>query len=565
MGLPPLTSFLLFIDPAQTAGMAFVALNFSLPSVALEHSDAVKSVQCPSNNTMIVTFGSNNDLKYALQMWPSNNTDFILVSYFEGCGAHSSGERSYFAVGNFTSSNTTTSITAYGYNLDTIDAADYLSIEFGVYTPPNSMPPNVANPYGFTQAPLGDGFDELLDDLIGSVDINSTSSGAFATSLTTPDLEEVNDTEEETDEEAANDDFIFPDLNVTFVNATNSNATSKRTLKTPNIRRGPQKRQTFDPKVELSIEVPKDPKLEDSPFGKAIKIGEFSEDAGASGKMTVYCVDCGIKGNMNIKGHLEIDFKLAFIFQNPIMKAEINIDGGLSAGLSLGFDAQVLFTKEIKKQIAVFPISPLAIPGIASIGPQITLDIKATLTLNATGQLLVGATLNMPKPTTTIDFKNDKNSKSSGWDPEFKPVFKASGKIAASAELGFPIGVGVGINVLNGIINVKAALVDEPSLKATITLAGSVSLPPSKRDVVPLIEAPAEHRRDAGLIAKRAPSSDIGTTALALRDLTPRDDECDNGVELELKFINRIYLDLFGHIGDDLAHNEIPIAKKCFP
>jgi len=36
-------------------------------------------------------------------------------------------------------------------------------------------------------------------------------------------------------------------------------------------------------------------------------------------------------------------------------------------------------------------------------------------------------------------------------------------------------------------------------------------------------------------------------------------------VELELKFINRVYLDLFGNKGDDLAHNEIPIAKKCFP
>jgi hypothetical protein len=437
-----------------------------------------------------------------------------------------------------------------------------MSIEFGITNPPNEMPPNFPNPFGFPQAPLGDDFDNLLDDLIGYVDINQTQSGSFASSLTSG-LEEIDDTEEMTDDEVKNDDLSPEDLsslNDTFIGTVQTfNSSTKRSIKLSQKKRVVHKRQSFTPTIlDTSIEVPKDPHKDevDSPFGKAVKIGDFPEGAPDGQKMTVYCVNCGFKGKLLIKGRLDVNLNI-FTGGPKVVKAEINVDGSLSAGLQLGFDAQVIFKQEIKKNIVTVPIPPnFAIFGICSIGPQLTLDAKFTLELNATGQMLVGATLNMPHPTSTLDLLDSKNSKSSGWEPELKPVFKASGKISASAELGFPIGLGIGVNILNGLVDVKCALVEEPSLKATMTVEGSVST--RDTDGVPSIEVPVEHSHPRGLIADRATVAKAAVPALVARD-----DECQ-GVNLELKFINRVYFDLLGKKGDDLAHKEIDIAKKCF-
>lgn len=51
----------------------------------------------------------------------------------------------------------------------------------------------------------------------------------------------------------------------------------------------------------------------------------------------------------------------------------------------------------------------------------------------------------MPNARANLDLIDGSKTPSSGWDPSFEPVFKASAKIKASAEIGFPIVVALQI------------------------------------------------------------------------------------------------------------------------
>ena len=64
----------------------------------------------------------------------------------------------------------------------------------------------------------------------------------------------------------------------------------------------------------------------------------------------------------------------------------------------------------------------------------------------------------------------------SGWQPEFNPTFEAKGSIDLSADVGLPLAVVLGINVLNGKYAKEAAFVDRPSIVATAAVAASAGL-----------------------------------------------------------------------------------------
>lgn len=477
----------------------------------------------------------------------------------EGCGAVN--ERDFFIVSSFKLRENTFSIVATGRTTDCLEAASYMSVQYGHHVPDNSspVPGNYTSPNNLPTAALGEFFDEDLDDQLGYVDIKNTEFAQYAEALTVGTDGESLDRDSQEGDDFDVDAPDFPDDGwvasdpATFVppsNLTEANSTDKAPSTTLRRRQMGKKAKRIELKTDIQIDVPSKPKLEQSPFGDAIFLGSFFDD-----KLKAWCVKCGIKGKFFAQGDLEFD-----LLRQPVVnRAEVKVESSLELGMQIGLEGSASFSQEFKKPVFTAPITPFFIPAVVSIGPSITVEAKAKLTLDASGQLLVGATLSMPNARAHLDLIDNSKTESSGWDPSFEPVFKASAKIKATAEIGFPIGLA--LQIAFGPFDVfklgSVAIIDEPSIEASATISGSVSLPAPNS---PPAESPAA---DPVARSISAPSS-----ALVLRDLMIRDD-CDNGIEAEVKFKNRVAFEAQAGGGllkfnKDLHNFEKSLVKKCF-
>lgn len=187
--------------------------------------------------------------------------------------------------------------------------------------------------------------------------------------------------------------------------------------------------------------------------------------------VAVYCVNCGMTGNVNVQG--SISFRLV----EGVSAATMSIAGNLAASLGLainGFASQTA-TPAIER-IAAVGLPGFTIPKIVTVGPELTLDMSVTIRVSADGQLFAGGTLTMPDFVAFVDFVHGANSHSSGWTPQYTWEVGAFGTISAQATLGIPFGLALGIDILGGKYKEQAALVDTPEMTATMSYTGSIEI-----------------------------------------------------------------------------------------
>lgn len=117
--------------------------------------------------------------------------------------------------------------------------------------------------------------------------------------------------------------------------------------------------------VEPSITLPTvfdigPPARSNSPWGSAFQMW----DCGAGGEcdsgsdIAVYCVDCGFYSRTYTTGSIRVSPVLG------VLGGKVALTGGLPAGLSIGLDANGLYSGEVfRNRVAGFGLSPYQIPG----------------------------------------------------------------------------------------------------------------------------------------------------------------------------------------------------------
>ena len=196
--------------------------------------------------------------------------------------------------------------------------------------------------------------------------------------------------------------------------------------------------------------------MSDSPWGQAFKMYTFKvggEDEKFSATKTIldnmasdllgeadpepgvelYCVNCGVRGSVKATGTINATPL------SGIKQASIGVSGNMYVGLYIGVNAFAKWEKEWEKEIFEKGLPGWSIPGIVTLGPKITLSAKATIGVEAEGQLLTGASLTWPAFQATLDFAHPDRSSQSGWTPELDHVFQTHGSVTASAALGLPV------------------------------------------------------------------------------------------------------------------------------
>ncbi|THW85565.1 hypothetical protein D6D15_07973 [Aureobasidium pullulans] len=184
--------------------------------------------------------------------------------------------------------------------------------------------------------------------------------------------------------------------------------------------------------------------------------------------VTVWCVDCGIHGSIYTTG------SATFTIIGPT-RLSLRLRGDLNANVQIGVDGFYKFERPILE----IPLTPdiglpgFSIPGVITIGPYLTVDLVAKIEVEAVGQILAGVNLDWPEMGMFVDFLLPGSAKSYGFSPIVTPIFQASGEITATASLGIPIGINLGVSVLDGIWEEKLALVNTPAIQAVAEYSAS--------------------------------------------------------------------------------------------
>ncbi|KAH8886458.1 hypothetical protein GQ53DRAFT_844965 [Thozetella sp. PMI_491] len=190
-------------------------------------------------------------------------------------------------------------------------------------------------------------------------------------------------------------------------------------------------------------------------------------------EISLQCSKCGISADFSIEGHLAFSLKsgltkgsISFTNNDPFT---IDVIFGLK--VAEGFDEPV---KGIKKQLGAYPLSPLTIPGVFTLGPEITISAALDLAIQggkeSVAEMIVGGSLSISKGVASLDAVNRENNRVTGLAAKFTPVAKFHGSISSTVELGLPVALECGVNILNGKFKRTIGLVNNPAvyLKAKV-------------------------------------------------------------------------------------------------
>jgi hypothetical protein len=187
-----------------------------------------------------------------------------------------------------------------------------------------------------------------------------------------------------------------------------------------------------------------------------------------SGKIDLFCVECGFEGNFVIGGALR------FSIGQGMEKAEVTLTGNMQAGFTLGlvgsFEAKAENStsfefkpkpgsrKTNSKRLTSISIGDFLLPGILDIGPIASVDLETGLSLALEGKILAGVLLTWPNIDAKIDVKDPKQNKVDGFGPDVTPIFEADGQLTLEATAGLAFKLAFGISVLNGRFELTAGV-----------------------------------------------------------------------------------------------------------
>lgn len=98
------------------------------------------------------------------------------------------------------------------------------------------------------------------------------------------------------------------------------------------------------------------------------------------------------------------------------------------------------------------------------LGPQASISVAFTATLEGKLELLIGGSLEIAPGSARASVKDTASNGIKGLEVTFNPVFRANGSFTATGDLGLPIALECGIDVLNGKFKKTVGLIDTPSI-----------------------------------------------------------------------------------------------------
>lgn len=397
---------------AEGQRRAEVNFDFHHPTVPLEYISAVKDITCPSDSDLHLTFDNSDLFDKATDDWPKSGSLFNLIDNTEGCGK--SAQRTFFQVQTYTMNKDTLSVQAKGKQLSASDpeivnsfTANWGHVRPTSTTTDTSMITTAPDPKEKRCNFLGCGILSKIESKAS--DVVSEGEGEFSKIKTKAE-------------------GLLP--TGVFSKASTIN-------------------------VDLAPTETKSP----SPWGDAVNMQTVDG-------VTVWCIDCGMHGDILLDGSLSVGLT------TPFLKAgSINVEAqDFKIPMTFGFQAEnaKLGRKSFTFTILDIGIPGFSIPDVFVIGPQFTVGVSFTVALSASGNLEAGVNMAWPDAKAHLDLvdSNPDASTNDGWTPTVDKVFNVSdGQLAINGSLGVPLGIGIGISIADGKLNKSISITDTPSIE----------------------------------------------------------------------------------------------------
>ncbi|KAK6540721.1 hypothetical protein TWF694_008112 [Orbilia ellipsospora] len=556
----------------STMPIANVKFNFTMDAVNLESSH-IQSVTCsinPSNSQTIIMkiiFSDKTTYDTAVNTWPANR-DFLLIGFFPGCTGYAQSQRSFSKVHSFTHAGDTMEITATVEDLTITDAISEGEIKFGSFNSgyaSGSESSNSSAPYYGVGVPgdcLGDktnDFDVALDKALGVSKDASSFASRFKTKRTIRRRREasrfprfVNSDVERYLEKRWSIGGFLSDIGSSIASAVESVVdTVKDTaeaawggisdaMKTVGkaiaaagkaIINNEADFDYIDTTAKWSTFLSKDTKYPNSdktgsPWNTAWGKPGFLLAADYETETKIFCVDCGIEGNIKLNGHLKFSLK------DGLKAASFTMNGTMHSNVQFGIFAEAKWETSTSVMLFDIPLGPIEIPGVFDIGPQIIVSAEASASITTTGMITAGFSMDW-NPYISLDMM-DWTSQTKGWEPVLHPMVQVDGEVVASVGISLPIQIGFGVNLFKGWILKTIVIGEKPGLSLSARVTG---------------EAHADADTQSAVI-------DGGLDR-------PKDFTCPNSVALFLDFTNSIDLEVMDVFRKNLGRARVPLWQEC--
>ncbi|KAK6501999.1 hypothetical protein TWF481_009818 [Arthrobotrys musiformis] len=552
-----------------TTPIASVKLNFTMDAVNLE-SSKIDSVTCSPNPSgsgtiMKIVFNDKEAYHIAMTTWPKNE-DFLLIGYFPGCGGYSEGQRSFSRVHQVVSNGVLT-ITAAVEDLSVADAITEGEIKFGSFSSSvvSQSDTNTTVPYygvGVPEECLGDktnDFDVELDNKLGvTKDIPSFISRYNAKRAMRRRREAARFSRIRSDDVPSHIERrwsisgFFDDIGKAISDvagkvvdtvkdiaeaAWDGISSAMRTIGKEIVDAGKTIIGTVADFDYIDTTASWDTFLsKKTKYPKSEKIGsKWNTPWGLPGHLLgadtetdsrIFCVNCGVKGDIKLNGHL------TFSLKDGLKAATFTMNGTMSSNLQFGFWAQAKLEVSTSTELFDIPLGPITVPGLFDIGPQIIVNAEATASIATAGMMTAGFSMNW-NPYMKINMI-DWTTETKGWEPTLHPMIQLDGEIVASVGVEMPIMMGFGINLLKGWFLEQIVVSETPGVSLSARYAGRVRVD--------------DKGKSAGIDG--AMETDDGFT-------------CPNKVALFLDFTNSIDFQVTDIIKKNLGKATVPLWRQC--
>ncbi|KAF2152859.1 hypothetical protein K461DRAFT_312395 [Myriangium duriaei CBS 260.36] len=471
------------------------AVKYTVPAVNLDHSEFLNLDK--THNSATIKFNNSASFDVAFQSWHGDKV--LLLTYSPICPAYNSHDFCYVLASRLHFDKISLTATADARIVDPTDYVTSVKFEYGLYSPqlaqasvstirkrdgapsPNCQAGNDASKLPIVD--LGPDFDKRLDDCRGYKEASvfdwyfySTLIGANQQAK--PVLEPISSMK-------GHDQLMDFSAAVSTAKskALSSAAQTSRESNPVTVEKRdgwdwlPGKIPGLNSPISLSFNketswsVPQKAAMDASPWGQSWLLkkytkqktskgnGKGSGGVNADGSISIWCVDCGTKGSVTFFG------KGSWDAQHGLSEGFVTASLNLNIGFGLGMEIQAVMESHGGKEIGSFGIPGLSF-GIITIGPQITIGADYSFQAHAEGRLLVGAKFGLQDANIKLDFVNAKNSGSSGWTPQFVPMFEAAGQLAVAAEIGLPLGLKIGVDIMKGKFTKTVGFEERPALAA---------------------------------------------------------------------------------------------------
>ncbi|KAF3220667.1 hypothetical protein TWF679_008862 [Orbilia oligospora] len=552
-----------------TMPIANVKLNFTMAAVNLE-SSKIGSVTCSPNPSgsgtiMKIVFNDKEAYHVAMTTWPKND-DFLLIGYFPGCGAYSSGERSFGKVHQVVSNGVLT-ITATVEDLSITEAITEGEIKFGSFNSgiASQSQTNTTAPYygvGVPNECLGDktnDFDVGLDNKLGvTKDLPAFISRFNAKRAMRRRREASRFSRIRSDDVPSHIGRrwsiggFFEDIGKAIVDVAEKVVdTVKDIAETAwdGISSAMQKigKEIIDAGKTIIGTVADFDYIDTTAswdtflskktkFPKSEKIGsKWNTPWGLPGHLLgadtetdsrIFCVNCGLKGDIKLNGHL------TFSLKDGLKAATFTMNGTMSSNLQFGFWAQAKLEVSTSTELFDIPLGPITVPGLFDIGPQIVVMAEASASIATAGMMTAGFSMNW-NPYMKIDMI-DWTTETKGWEPTLHPMIQLDGEIVATVGIEMPIMLGFGVNLLKGWVLEQVVVSETPGVSLSARYAGQVRV--------------NDKEKWAGIDG--AIDTDDGFT-------------CPNKIALFLDFTNSIDFSVTDVMKKNLGKATVPLYRQC--